>query len=200
MFDPSNLSIEGEKNNYTFYEYDDNNMLINIEVYNEDPNLQNIRGEKRVELSYLSSQYNQSKPPARKGETRKVLCGLLEFILKNKISSINDNTPFYAEPVDINKLGNIEGLYNMYRDMSLNPMNRGKGDPLWVSTVDRVLKWCKIKYAGMELENIGDDIDMSIGDMGETKEDRKKLRKSEEALQYYRETGDIEATLKMLER
>lgn len=200
FIDTSKLTVEGDADSFVgdtnYYYYDeDTNIRIIIDV-EKSPSWYDRNQEHLVHLKELNSQVESDEPRAEKGLTRKILCSLIYYIIKNNIQGVSDNTLFILEPVDISGVGNLDNLKFMYKSMSLNPRNKfgDSFDPWWETTVGNFLKWCEGKY-----NNFEEDWDYDLVSQG-SKEDRKKIMKNEKALQYLRETGDYEGAIEQLER
>lgn len=121
--------------------------------HNEDDNIYiefTIDKRKDVLLEFQFSQYNQDKPRAPKGWTRSLVCQIIDFFIKEKITKKTARLELVAGDIagTTGKKHDQKKLNKMYKDMGF----RDDGENNFSMTITKFKKWCQKNYADLYFE------------------------------------------------
>ena len=165
-FNPKLIKIEKTKNylgegkgygEVTEIEYDDEKENVYIEF-----SLKKGKDGFFI-LDTLTSKFENSRPRARKGYTRAMLCHTLEYLINKGMITLKTSLSLIAGWLGAEN-HNINNLINMYEKMSFKKTkNKTALDDQkeLKSTVEKVLKWCHETYDLSEKEKEEEVIESS---------------------------------------
>lgn len=137
-FDTRYLDIENNKDDIELlYHLEDANIYIEIMV---------LKVNKEVYLEFQMSQYSDEKPRAPKGWTRSLVCQIVDYMIKEKMTNKNKKISLVAGDIASDSFDHdMKKLKQMYKSMGFQE----KGPDYFEMKISKFQEWCKTKYADL---------------------------------------------------
>ncbi len=147
--DKTNIQIDTSPNfESMIFEDEEENIYIEISFgLGVDPK------KKITYIEILDSQYDNDKPRAEKGLTRKRLCELMHFGIKQKLYPATNKVKLEAGRLAGVKNFDQGKLENMYKKMGFKSSDKD-GSNIFLMSMTDFFKWCKTTYGDDVLEAI----------------------------------------------
>ena len=119
------------------YDYEEANIYIEFMIDNKTND---------IFLEFQYSQYNPDNPRAPKGWTRSLVCQIVDFMIKEKMTKKTNKIGLVAGDISNNEFPhNMKKLKEMYKSMGFQE----KGEDYFEMKISKFQEWCKTKYADL---------------------------------------------------
>tara|TARA_R110002073_G_scaffold207794_1_gene368035 strand:+ start:1490 stop:2374 length:885 start_codon:yes stop_codon:yes gene_type:complete len=137
-FDTRHLDIEHNKDDIELvYHLEDANIYIEIMV---------LKVNKEVYLEFQMSQYRDEQPRAPKGWTRSLVCQIVDYMIKEKMTNKNKKISLVAGDIASDSFDHdMKKLKQMYKSMGFQE----KGPDYFEMKISKFQEWCKTKYSDL---------------------------------------------------
>ena len=105
-----------------------------------------LKVNKEVYLEFQMSQYRDEQPRAPKGWTRSLVCQIVDYMIKEKMTNKNKKISLVAGDIASDSFDHdMKKLKQMYKSMGFQE----KGPDYFEMKISKFQEWCKTKYSDL---------------------------------------------------